>query len=443
MFVPRLPGLRGAGAPTSYRWVMSITPASSGPSSGRASVPGALPPTVGARARVSGANAPTSPAGAGVYGRPASTGGSGGGSVPPRRPGGGNDYPGRKKIRPRWGRIALVAGCAIVALAILAGIGGVAYYKYVDSGLQREDPFADITGGRPAKVADGALNILLLGSDSRDPDNKGKAGEWRTDTMIMLHIPKSHDHAYLVSMPRDLYVHIPKSKANPQYGNTNAKLNASFSWGGTPLTVQTIEEYTNVRMDHVLLIDFGGFKQVIDALGGIEMNVEKDITSIHPPKRQFKKGMNHFDGDQALDYARQRYQYADGDFARMRHQQEMMKAILDKAVSSGTVTNPGKLNSFLKAITKAMTVDKDFSLADMALQFRNLRSDDLTFLVSPNDGSKKINGEDVIVPAKEKASVLYDAMRNDKMADWAATNVPKPASSGSAQPSTKASTKTK
>ncbi|MFC4041969.1 LCP family protein [Dactylosporangium siamense] len=420
---------------------MSTTPASNG-SSGRASVPNALPPSAGARARVSGASTPTSPATPGVYGsaRPAAaSGGGGGGVVPPRRPG-GNEYPGRKKIRPRWGRIALVAGAAIVVLALLAGVGAYSYYRYVDAGLQRDDPFSQITDGRPAKVADGALNMLLLGSDSRDPDNKGKPGEWRTDTMIMLHIPSSHDKAYLVSMPRDLYVYIPKSKTTP-YGDTKAKLNASFSWGGTPLTVQTIEKYSNVRMDHVLLIDFGGFKQVIDALGGIDMNIEQDITSIHPPKRKFKKGMNHLNGDEALDYARQRYQFPDGDFARMRHQQQMMKAILDKAVSSGTVSSPTKLNAFLKAITKAMTVDKDFSLADMALQFRSLRSDDLTFLVSPHDGSKKINGEDVVVPNEEKANALYTAMRTDKMADWAATNAPKPAASGSSQPSTKASTK--
>jgi LCP family protein required for cell wall assembly len=406
---------------------MPTTPASSGPSSGRASVPGALAPTTGARARVNAANAPSSPAAPGVYGRPSSP-------PPPdrsgRTPGNGGQYSGRKKIRPRWGRIALVAGCAVLLLALLAGIGGFIYYKSVDAGLNRDDPFSQITGGRPAKTVDGALNLLLLGSDSRDPDNKGKAGEWRTDTMIVMHIQADHKHAYLISMPRDLYVFVPKSQTTP-YGNTNAKLNASFSWGGTPLTVQTIEKYTNVRMDHVLLIDFGGFKQVIDALGGIDMNVEKDITSIHPPKRQFKKGMNHLNGDEALDYARQRYQFADGDFARMRHQQEMMKAILDKAVSSGTVTNPAKLNSFLKAVTKAMTVDKDFSLADMALQFRSLRSDDLTFMVSPNDGSKKINGEDVVVPDKEKATALYDAVRNDKMNDWMAANGPKPSASPS------------
>jgi LCP family protein required for cell wall assembly len=339
-------------------------------------------------------------------------------------------------------RIAVRLSRAVVSLLSLAVLVASGYgwfaYRTLGSSITH---VAGLPAGDGA-AADPAENILLVGDDHRPANATPRVlaqlstgedgGSTNTDTMIVLHIPADHKKAYLISMPRDLYVHIPKSRTT-QYGNTNAKLNASFSWGGTPLTVQTIEEYTNVRMDHVLLIDFGGFKQVIDALGGIDMNIEKDITSIHPPKRQFKKGMNHLNGDEALDYARQRYQFVDGDFARMRHQQEMMKAILDKAVSGGTVSNPSKLNSFLKAVTKSMTVDKDFSLADMALQFRNLRSDDLTFMVSPNDGSKKINGEDVVVPDKEKATALYDAVRNDKMTDWMTANGPKP----STAPSTK------
>jgi LCP family protein required for cell wall assembly len=284
--------------------------------------------------------------------------------------------------------------------------------------VSRTDPFSAITGGRPAKTVDGALNILLLGSDSRDPDNKAKAGEWRTDTMILMHIPASHDKAYLVSLPRDLYVHIPQSPTNPKLGNTNAKINASFAWGGLPLVVQTIEGFTGVRVAHLALIDFGGFKQVVDALGGVDMNVEQDITSIHPPHRHFKKGLNHFTGAEALDYVRQRYQFADGDFARMRHQQQFMKAVLDKAASSGTLSNPAKLNAFLQSVAKAVSVDKDLSLLDMAVQFRNLRSDALVFLVSPNQGSKTINGESVVVPDESKSASLYEAMRGDKMADW-------------------------
>jgi len=399
---------------------MSTTTPSTGRPSGRASVPGA--PSSGdgssarARARVS------------TSGKPAVYGGGSSSSVPPRT---GTSYRGGKKKGPHWGRIALVGGLALLLIGVLAGTGMFIYYKALDSGLNRDDPFAELTGGRPAKTVDGALNMLLLGSDSRDPDNKGKPGQWRSDTIIVMHIPASHDHAYLISVPRDLYVHIPKSKSNPQYGDTKAKINAAFAWGGTPLTVQTVEEYTQVRMDHVVLIDFGGFKQVIDALGGIDMYIEQDVKSIHVPHRQFKKGMNHLNGDEALDYARQRYQFSDGDFARMRHQQQMMKAVMDKAASSGTLTNPGRLNSFLKAVTKAVTVDKDFSLADMAVQFHGLRSKDLTFMVSPHAGAQNVNGESVIMPDKTKATALYEAINNDKMTEWTQKYGPSPAPSKS------------
>jgi LCP family protein required for cell wall assembly len=322
-----------------------------------------------------------------------------------------------------------VGGVVLLALALVSGTGAWIYYKSLSNDINRTDPFAGITGGRPAKIADGAMNILLLGSDSRDPDNKARAGEWRTDTMVIAHIPASRDKVFLVSVPRDLYVYVPKSPTNPKLGNTKAKINAAFAWGGLPLAVQTIEGYTGLRLDHVVLIDFGGFKQVVDALGGIDMPIEQDITSIHPPHRQFKKGTSHLDGASALDYVRQRYQFADGDFGRMRHQQQFMKAVLDAAASGGTLSNPAKLNAFLKATAKAVTVDKDLSPADMAVTFRNIRSSDLVFSVSPHTGSKRVNGEDVVVPDPVKGPAFYDALRHDKAAEWVNQNA-SPAPSG-------------
>ena len=404
-------------------------------SSGRASVPGAGRPADARRTTGPGSRGAAS--GGGVYGKARRTSAAQAAAASAPRagavfdarygdrvaraggPGGPGDRPPQRSgRRPRWGRIGLVLALALVLLGGVAAGGLSLYYKSLDGGLGRSDPFAGVTGGRPVKGVDGALNILLLGSDSRDPDSKASAGEWRTDTMILMHIPASHDKAYLVSLPRDLYVHVPQSKSNPELGNTRAKLNAAFAWGGLPLVVQTIEGFTDVRMDHVVLIDFGGFQQVVDALGGIDMNVERDITSIHKPFRQFKKGVNHFNGAEALDYCRQRYQFPDGDFARMRHQQEMMKAALDKAASGGTLTNPVKLNAFLKSVTKSLTVDKDFSMADMAVQFRNIRSKDLTFMVSPNLGSQTVAGESVVVSDKPTASALYEAIRTDTVDGW-------------------------
>ncbi|WP_243422714.1 LCP family protein, partial [Micromonospora globispora] len=335
----------------------------------------------------------------------------------------GRGGPGRRGPRPRWGRIGLVAGVAVLVLALLGGVGAWFYARNLNDDLGRTDPFSQITGGRPAKPVDGALNILLVGSDSRDPDAPVEsAGKWRADTLIVMHIPADHKQAYLVSIPRDLYVPIPESAGADCDSGQRAKINAAFAFGGLPLAVKTVECFTDVRIDHVMAIDFAGFKQVTDALGGVDLKVERTITSIHKPYRTFTKGVNHMNGEEALDWVRQRKQFPEGDFARMRHQQEFLKALMDKAASTGTLTNPAKLNAFLKATTDAVTVDQGFSLVDMAMQFRSLRSENLTFITSPNLGSDMVNGESVVVSDREKALAMYQAMTADTMADWVKAN---------------------
>jgi LCP family protein required for cell wall assembly len=315
---------------------------------------------------------------------------------------------------------------SVIVLAVLAGVGVLSSYlwvKNVDDGLKRTDPFADVAG-RPQKLVDGTLNILLLGSDSRDPSAPvSQASQWRTDTIMVMHIPADHKEAYLISLPRDLWVHIPKSK-DGQSGNTNAKINAAYAWGGTPLMVQTVEEYTGVRMDHVVLIDFAGFVKVTDALGGVDMNVDRTITSIFKPYRTFKQGPNHFNGTEALDYVRQRYQFPDGDFSRVRHQQQFLKALLDKAVSAGTLANVSAFKDFVSSSAAALTVDKDFSLFDLGWQFRSLRSQNLNFMVSPNKGSGTMNGESVVLSDKPKALALYDAVGKDTLGTYLANATP-------------------
>ncbi|SCL45396.1 LCP family protein [Micromonospora yangpuensis] len=386
---------------------------------GRASVPG---PARGAgRSRPAAQWYPShddGPAGAGP-------GGPGG----PRQPD-GPAGPAPRGRQPRWRRGVLVVGVVVLVLALVGGGGAWFYTRSLNSDLARTDPFSEITGGRPAKTVDGALNILLVGSDSRDPDAPvEEASKWRADTIIVMHIPSDHRSAYLVSIPRDLYVPIPEA-ANAECGSGNrGKINAAFAFGGLPLAVRTVECFTDVRLDHVMAIDFAGFKQVTDALGGVDLKVERTTTSIHKPFRTFEKGTNHMNGAEALDWIRQRKQFPDGDFARMRHQQEFLRALMDKAASSGTLTNPPKLNAFLRATTDAVTVDQGFSLADMALQFRNLRGENLTFVTSPHAGSETINGESVVVSDREKALAMYQAITADTMAEWVQANE-KPADSG-------------
>ncbi len=353
---------------------------------------------------------------------PAVPGGPGGPRGPVGPGGAGRGQPPRGR-RPHWRRIALVTGIAVLVLALIGGTGAWFYARSLDNNMARTDPFSEITGGRPAKAVNGALNILLVGTDSRDPDAPmDRAGEWRADTIIVMHIPADHQEAYLVSIPRDLYVPIPESAGADCDSGQRRKINAAFAFGGLPLAVRTVECFTDVHIDHVMAIDFGGFKEVTDALGGVDLKVERTITSIHKPYRKFSEGTNHMNGAEALDWIRQRKQFPDGDFARMRHQQEFLRALMDKAASTGTLTNPKKLNAFLRSVTDAVTVDQGFSLTDMAVQFRSLRGNNLTFVTSPHLGSETINGESVVVSDRENALAMYRAMSADTMADWVRAN---------------------
>jgi LCP family protein required for cell wall assembly len=318
----------------------------------------------------------------------------------------------------RWRRITVIVAAALAVLAV-AGVTGIWLYgRSLNHNLQRTDAFAGVPSDRPSQSVTGAQNILLLGSDSRDPDTTATS---RTDTIMLLHLDADHKHAYVISIPRDTWVYVPAS-ANGKNGNTMAKINAAYAWGGTPLVVQTVEKFTGVRMDHVVLIDFAGFQQVVDALGGVDMYIDQTIKSIHPPYRTFTKGTQHLDGAEALDYVRQRYQFATGDFARERHQQEFLVDLMRKASSTGTLADPVKLNAFLQAVTKSVTVDKSFDLVSAAFDLRGLRADDVTFLSSPSVGTTTINGQSVVKSNSVRATALYDAVSKDAVAQWVAAN---------------------
>jgi LCP family protein required for cell wall assembly len=313
----------------------------------------------------------------------------------------------------RWRRRRKVLLITLLVVALLGGIGlaGVGWYLHsVESSIDRVEAFDQVPeAARPAKVAKDAQNFLVLGSDTRDPDSTSGS---RSDTIIVAHFPADRSGAQLISIPRDTWLHIPKSK-DGQHGNTNAKINAAYAWGGIPLIVQTVEEYTGVRIDHVAIIDFAGFKEIVDALGGIDISVDQNFTSIHPPYRKFAKGRQHMNGETALDYARQRKQFADGDFARIRHQQQVIKAIMDKAASGSLLANPTKLNGFLRSTANAVAVDKTLNIFDTAMDLRHLRSGNLTFLTNPTKGTGRVGSESVVFDNPTKAKMLYDAVRRD------------------------------
>ncbi|MEU3453004.1 LCP family protein [Micromonospora sp. NPDC006766] len=317
--------------------------------------------------------------------------------------------------RRRGRRIALIVSLVVVLLVGGGLIAGGLYYRSVESSIDRVDAFTDVPEeSRPEVVAKGAMNFMILGSDSRDPESTGGS---RSDTIILVHLPKDRESAQLISIPRDTWIPIPLSKEGR--GGRDAKINAAYAWGGPPLMVQTVEKFTGVRIDHVAMVDFAGFKEIVDALGGIEIDVEQSFTSTHSlnknGRREFRKGRQTMDGAAALDYARERYSFADGDFARIRHQQQVIKAILDKAASGGTLSSPTKLNSFVRATASSVAVDKSMSLVDLAMELRHLRGGNLAFSTCPVKGTGRVGTESVVFADMAKAKVLFDAVRRDSV----------------------------
>jgi LCP family protein required for cell wall assembly len=320
----------------------------------------------------------------------------------------------------------------VLAVLVLLGGGGALaatlYARDIDGDIARIEAFDQVPQqARPAKekVAGDAMNLLVLGSDTRDPSAPGGS---RADTIILMHLPADRAGAQLVSIPRDTWVHVPRS-ADGRHGDTNAKINAAYAWGGTPLMVQTVETYTGVRIDHVVMVDFAGFKDIVDALGGVDIDVEKAFTSTHSLNpdsiRKFKAGPQTMDGAAALDYARERYAFADGDFARIRHQQQVIRAIINKASSGGILANPARLNSFLRATADAVAVDETLNIFGMAGDLRHLRSESLSFYTSPTTGTGTRGNQSVVLPDKAKAKTFYDAVRRDDTAKIAATGTVK------------------
>ncbi|MEV6970308.1 LCP family protein [Hamadaea sp. NPDC051192] len=321
------------------------------------------------------------------------------------------------KKRRRWLRVTL---WSLVVLALLAAGGAVGlrfYLKSVENKVTRVDAFAEVVESeRPTKPPETtkAMNLLILGSDSRNPDLDGS----RTDTIMLAHVTADHKAAQMVSIPRDTWLDIPRA-ANG-HGGVKAKINAAFAWGGIPLMVRTVEQYTKVRIDHVVVIDFEGFAAVVDKLGGIDVDVEKNFTSIHPPYRKFSAGMQHLNGAEALDYSRQRKQFSNGDFSRIKHQQQVIKAILAKATSAGILTDPGKLNAFLTATASAISADKKFDLIGTAMDLRGIPSNKIRFITNPTTGTGWEGSQSVVYANKPVAATLFAAINNDTAASWQA-----------------------
>ena len=318
-------------------------------------------------------------------------------------------------------RVLLAAAAAVVLL--VGGAAGLLWERQraYDRNLQRVPGAFPAEADRPPPAPGRAQNWLLVGSDRRaDQATTGRAatqslwraGAQRADTIMLVHLPADRARAYLVSFPRDAWV--------PIQGQGNAKLNAAFSWGGPPLLIATIERLTGVRVDHFAILDFEGFRSMTDALGGVEVRVAR---TVRDPARQvlWPAGTQHLDGARALDFVRQRHNLPGGDLGRIRRQQAFLKALAGQVVDRGTLTNPLKLNAFLEAATKAVSVDASLTIARLralAVQFRSAGAGDIVFVTAPVAGMGTQGRQSVVYLDRAKGQPLYRALRTDTAAAY-------------------------
>lgn len=328
-------------------------------------------------------------------------------------------------VRKRRGRKVLIAVAVVVALVAVAAGGYLFNLAHTwDSGTHKLEQAFPADSTRPAKngAAQGAMNILVMGSDSRGAagaDNAGAAAsDQRADTLILLHIPADRQHIYSISVMRDLWVTIP--------GHGEAKINAALALGGTPLMVQTIESLFKQRIDHVATVDFEGFKGLTDALGGVTVNIKLPFTSDALPGKTYAPGEHTFNGTEALAFVRERHAYADGDYQRVRNQQEFLREIIKKSISGSTLTNTVTVNNMVGAVAPFLPVDKGMDSATvggLAFELRNIRSQNTVMFTLPTGGvGTSADGQSIVVADPKAIQDLAGAMASDKLGEYVTAN---------------------
>ncbi|WP_183407780.1 LCP family protein [Nocardioides marmoriginsengisoli] len=247
---------------------------------------------------------------------------------------------------------------------------------------------------RPAAVAPKAINILVMGSDTRDGANgKGIGGDTPglSDTTMILHLSANRKFAYGVSLPRDAMVMRPSCRRKDGNGKDPGGLtmfNTAYAVGGPAYTVKTVERLTGIRMDHFVVVDFVGFKAMVNAIHGVKICVPTEVNdtvgNINLPA-----GTYTVTGQQALDYVRVRHDIGapTGDIGRMKRQQSFIAAMIKKVISAGTLTNPIRTLNFLEAATESLTTDPEFAnlkqLASLGNSLKNIGLDNVQFITVP------------------------------------------------------------
>ncbi|MGW2736552.1 LCP family protein [Streptomyces sp. NPDC001288] len=328
----------------------------------------------------------------------------------------------RRRRRRRLTGAAVAAG--LLASSALA-CGWVLYDRLSDNITPDEAAAAELARyerERPTALVSGAQNILLIGSDTRAGAGNGRYGKdtgtERSDTTILLHLAADRRSATAVSLPRDLMVHVPSClqgdghRSEPSY----TLFNSAFEVGGSACTIRTVEKLTDIRIDHHVVVDFNGFKNMVDSVDGVQVCLKEPIDD-KAAKLRLPAGRVTLDGEQALGYVRARKSLGNGsDTERMERQQLFLGALVNKVRGSDVLLNPAKLYPLLDAATSALTTDPELAslrgLYQLVRGLRDVPTEQVQFLTVPREPYVYDSNRDQLVEGK--ADSLFGLLRADK-----------------------------
>lgn len=320
--------------------------------------------------------------------------------------------PKKKKKTLYWVLGSFLVVLLIAGAIVWAGLSKIQGFEKIEAAFPEESlrPSATV----PVEGQDEpSKNILLLGSDSRADtttpilDDLGN----RADTIMVAHIPSDRSGVQIMSIMRDSWVEIP--------GHGHSKINAAMAYGGVPLMVQTVEGLIDQRIDHISVIDFNGFKNLTDAVGGVEVNNPRAFSA---GGNQFAEGNITLDGDEALAFVRERYAFSDGDYSRAANQQLFLKSFAAQVLNRDTLTSPGKINELVDATTPYVALDSEFGVTSMiglGTSMASVRADDISTFTLPTDGTgREGGGQSVVYVDWDELENVRERFANDDLADY-------------------------
>ncbi|MFE5143896.1 LCP family protein [Streptomyces fagopyri] len=351
------------------------------------------------------------------------------------RRGGGRSGVGPNGHRPRRRRRVLRWSATVLAVLILGTAGaGYLYYQHLNSNIQKGQRSS---GGSPAKKAEPnaagqtPMNILLIGSDSRNSAENVKLGGSRenrgnpplADVQMLIHLSADRKSASVVSIPRDTRVDIPKCKdpdTGTSYPATNAIINESLARGGAGCTLATWENLTGIYIDHWMTIDFAGVVNMADAIGGVDVCVKQNVWDRPLPGvsggsgLKMKAGTKKVQGKQALQWLRTRHAWG-SDLLRARAQHMYMNSMIRTLKSQNVFTDTGRLMDLAEAATKSLKVSEEIGtvkkLYDMAMQLKTVPTNRLTMTTMPNVADPQDDNH--VVPDGANAEKVWRMIRDD------------------------------